>query len=194
MKKVVIVLLAVVLAIGGGLRVYTVNRSVDIPVIQMFSKGEEVPVGKDFFSYADEDMDGYIVTVLDAELLSATDFLKTYHAEAKAQLLGIFTDYIYTVHVRIANRDNPHTGEKGISLQQYMLCGTDYILSLEESCFLIANPKMPGSSFSMKKGTSMELLLTFDVMSQTVSVKHLTEDAPKLLISQYPHQKMIELD
>ena len=40
----------------------------------------------------------------------------------------------------------------------------------------------------------MELLLTFDVMSQTVSVKHLTEDAPKLLISQYPHQKMIELD
>lgn len=194
MRKIVMVVLTAALVLGWGFRFYSVNRSVDVPIIQVFPRDEEVPIGKDFFSYADEDMDGYTVTVLDAELISAADFLKRCDAEAQAQLLGIFTDYIYTVRVRIANQENRQTGEKGISLQQYMLCGTDYILSLEEGCFLLANPEMPGTSFSLREGTSMEMLLTFDVMSRTVSVKHLAEDRPKLLISQYPHQKMITLD
>lgn len=193
MKKILIICIVVIAAVGWGVRFYTVNKDVDVPVVQIFPKGEEVPVGKDFFNYADEDMDGYTVTVLDAELFPVEDFLHKYDAADQAEILSNFTDYIYTVRVCIANRYNPYTDQKGISLQQYVLQGTDYILSLEDTCYQIANPDMPGASFSLQEGTSMEMTLTFDVMSKTTSIKHLSDDPPKLLITQYPHQKMIEV-
>lgn len=193
MKKIVIIAAAAaVLGALWGVRFDVVNKNVDAPIIQTFPKGQEVPVGKDFFNYADEEMDGYAVTVLDAQLYSAEDFLQKYHAANQANLLGIHTDYIYTVRVRVANINNGHKEEKGIALEQYVLQGTDYILSLEDACFSIANPNMPGTSFSLKQGTNMEMTLTFDVMSKITNIKHLTDDPPKLLITQYPHQKMID--
>lgn len=193
MRRIGVTAAVLCLAIGWTAGFFMVNRDVSLPVVQTFPKGEAVAVGEDFFSYGDEEMDGYLITVLDAELLPAAAFLKRCGEEGNAELLGIFTDYIYVVRIRVTNESNPYEGEKGIPLQQYVLKGTDYILSLEESCFLLSNPKMPGASFSLKKGTSMEMNLTFDVMSQTVSLEHLREDVPKLVISQYPHQKMINI-
>lgn len=193
MKKILIILAALVLSIGWGIRFYTVNKDVDAPVIQVYSKGEEVPIGEDFFNYASEDMDGYTVTVLDAELLPVGDFLQKYNAEDQAENLGLFTDYIYTVRISVANRHNPYTGEKGVALQQYVLHGTDYVLSLEDTCYQNANPDMPGASFSLREGTDMELTLTFDVISKSTSVQHILDDSPKLMITQYPHQKMISI-
>lgn len=193
MKKILTIVAAILLAIGWSVRFYAVNQNVDTSVLQIFPKGEEVPVGKDFFNYADEEMNGYTVTVLDSKLYSAADFLQEYNAADQAELLGTHTDYIYSVRVCIANRDNPYTGQKGISLQQYALQGTDYILSFEDTCYQIANPDMPGASFSLQQGTSIELMLTFDVISQNTDIKHLSDDPPKLLITQYPHQKMIEI-
>lgn len=193
MKKILIIAVAVVLAVGWGIRFYTVNKDVDKPIVQVFSKGEEVPIGQDFFDYANEDMDGYTVTVLGAELLSVQDFLQRYDATEQAEILGRFTDYIYTVRVSVANQHNPYTDQKGIALQRYALQGTDYILSFEDTCYQIANPGMPGASFSLRQGTNMEVTLTFDVMSKVTGIKHLSDDTPKLLITQYPHQKMITL-
>lgn len=107
--------------------------------------------------------------------------------------LDPFTDYIYTVHVSIANEHNPYTNEKGIPACRYLLQGVDYTLSLNDTFYQIANPDMPGSSFSLREGTSMEMILTFDVMSKTTSIKHLSDDIPKLMITLYPHKKMIKL-
>ncbi|MCI8608179.1 MAG: DUF5028 domain-containing protein [Firmicutes bacterium] len=193
MKKILLTGILVLLAAFWGLRFHAVNQNVPLPVIQVFPKGEEVGLEKDFFNYADEDMEGYAVTVLDAQLLPVKDFLKKFDAAEQAENLGNHTDYIYTVQVRIANQGNPHTDEKGISLVQYVLQGTDYILSFDDTCFFMANPTMPGASFSLRKGTAMDMILTFDVMSKVTSLDHLAEDMPKLLISQYPHQKMLEI-
>lgn len=193
MKKLLIIFAILILSIGWGIRFYIVNKDVDAPVIQVYSKGKEVPIGKDFFNYASEDMDGYTVTVLGAELLPVDDFLQKYNAENQAEDLGIFTDYIYTVRILVANRHNQYNGEKGVALQQYVLQGTDYVLSLEDTCYQIANSDMPGTSFSLREGTSMEMLLTFDVISKITSIQHLLDDSPKLMITQYPHQKMIDI-
>lgn len=194
MKKIWIIISAIlILSIAWGIRFYSVNKDVDSPVIQVYEKGEEVPIENDFFSYASEDMDGYTVTVLDAELLPVVDFLQKYNAEDQTENLGILTDYIYIVRISVANQYNPYNGEKGIALQQYVLHGTDYVLSLEDTCYQIANPDMPGTSFSLKKGTNMEITLTFDVISKATSIQHILDDEPKLMITQYPHQKMINI-
>ena len=96
MKKILPVLLAIILISVWGVRFYFINRDIDIPVVQIFQKGTEVPVGKDFFIGSDEDMDGYTVTVLNADLISAEDFLRHYDVE-EAENVGNFTDYIYLV-------------------------------------------------------------------------------------------------
>ena len=193
MKKILLISLTAVLIIAWGARFYIVNKDIDTSIVQLFPKGTEVPIEKDFFINSDEDMDGYTVTVLDAELMSVEDFLQRYHAEEQTEMLGNFTDYIYTVRVSVGNHDNPFLNEKGINLQYYYLEGTDYVLSLEDICYQIANPDMPGTSFSLRQETSMELVLPFSVMSSQTSRKHVLEDAPKLLVSLYPHQKLIEL-
>ncbi|MDE7422617.1 MAG: DUF5028 domain-containing protein [Lachnospiraceae bacterium] len=193
MKKILLISLNIILILVWGVRFYLVNQDIDIPIVQVFPKGIEVPVEKDFFINSDEDMDGYTITVLDAELLSVEDFLKHYNVMEQAELLGNFTDYIYMVRVTIGNQNNPFVNEKGINLNAYYLKGTDYILSLEDGCYQLANPDMPGTSFSLRQGTSMELILPFSVMSYQTSRKHILDDPPKLQISLYPHQKLIEL-
>lgn len=193
MRKILPAAMLVILTALWGAGFHAVNQNVDLPVIQVFPKGEEAALEQDFFNYAEEEMDGYTVTVLDAEVQTAEKFLRQAGAQNQAENLGDHTDYIYTVKVRIANETNEHTGEKGISLAQYALQGTDYILSFDDTSFLIVNPHMPGASFSLRKGTSMEMVLTFGIMSKVTSLSHLEKDLPKLLISQYPHQKMLEI-
>lgn len=192
-KKSIGIVLTVVLIFAWGIRFYFVNQDIDIADVRVFQKGVEVPIEKDFFYNSEEDMDGYTVTVLDAELRSVDDFLNDYDASDQMELLGNFTEYIYVVRVSIGNQYNAFVNEKGISLRSYNLKGTDYILSLEDICYQIANPDMPGTSFSLQQGTSMELILPFAVLPELTSRKHLQEDPPKLVISLYPQQKLIEL-
>ena len=193
MKKIIFISLTVVLIFVWGVRFYLVNREVDLPVVQVFPKGQEVPIANDFFINSDEGMDGYNVTVLDAELVSVDNFLQRYNADEQSENIGIFTDYIYMVRVSFGNQNNPFVNEKGIDLQVYYLKGTDYVLSLEDTCYRIANPDMPGTSFSLRQGTDMELILPFSVMSSQTSRNHILDDPPKLQIALYPHQKLIEL-
>lgn len=193
-KRKILIAAAILLSAGWGVRFSMVNKDVDIPVVQIYERGAAAPIETDFFDYGDEGMDGYSVTVLDAELLSAEAFLQRYNASEQAKKLGTFTDAIYVVRVLVANHDNPYTGEKGIDLKRYVLQGTNYTLSFEETCCQIANPNLPGSSFSLQKGTEMELTLTFDVMSQITGNQLLQKDPPMLQISQYPHQKLLRLD
>ncbi len=193
MKKIILITLIAGLAIAWGIRFYTVNQNIDTPIVQTFPKNVEVPVGKDFFVNSDEDMDGYTVTVLDAELMSVDEFLQRYNAKEQAEILGTFTDYIYAVRVSVGNQDNAFVDEKGIALGLYHLKGTDYVLSLEDICYQAANPDMPGTSFSLRQGTSMEMLLPFSVMSLQTSIKHVLNAPPKLQISLYPQQRLIEL-
>ncbi len=193
MKKIVIISLSVALILAWSIRFYLVNRDIDLPAVRVFQKGENVPVEKDFFVYSDEGMDGYNVKVLEAELVSVDTFLQSYNAGGQAENIGIFTDYIYMVRVSFGNQYNSFVNEKGIDLQVYYLKGTDYVLSLEDTCYRIANPDMPGTSFSLRQGTDMELVLPFSVMSSQTSRDHILEDPPKLQISLYPHQKLLEL-
>ena len=49
MKKKILILLVIALTITWGVRFYIVNKDVDPPIIQVFQKGVEVPIGEDFF-------------------------------------------------------------------------------------------------------------------------------------------------
>ena len=195
MKKKIWIRLGILLVLVAGfaVRFCIVNHDVDVPEVLTYEKGEEVPLEKDFFYYSSEDMEGYSIQVLDSALYSVDEFLKEYHAEDIAEYMGDFTDYIYTVRLKVSNHGNEQVGEKGIALTRCYLKGVDYILSLEEACYQAANPDMPGSSFSIRNGTSIEVVATYEVLDRLTSKKHILAHPPKLMISLYPHQKLLEI-
>jgi hypothetical protein len=197
-KRIMIITACVVLAAAWGVRFYFVNKDIDRPILQVFEKGEEVPIGKDFYHRSDEDRNGYTFTVLDSELLTIADFMQKYEAaDEQRELMGEYTDYVYAVRVSITNHYNMGGEQRGIDLFQTFLQGTDYYLMADTTCFQIANPNInvPGLSFSLRQDSSLEMVIPYGVMSDRgISIQHLMDDPPKLLISSYPHQKMLRVN
>ena len=193
MKKFVLPAVVFLLILGWAVRVYSVNTDLDLPQKIVYPLGETVPVEKDYFDYAFEDMDGYSVQVLRSELVGAKEFLDRYNAIDRLPELGPYSDYVYAVEITVTNTGNPYTNEKGIALLLYNLVGKNYILSIDNICFAVSNPHMPGLSFSLQQNASKTILLPFIVMGWQNDYNDLLEDPPMLQITQYPHQKMLEI-
>lgn len=193
MKKFVLPAVVFLLVLGWAARVYSINAGLDLPQKIVYPLGETVPVEKDYFDYAFEDMDGYSVQVLRSELVGAKEFLDRYNAIDRLPELGPYSDYVYAVEITVTNTGNPYTNEKGIALLLYNLVGKNYILSIDTVCFAVSNPHMPGLSFSLQQNASKTILLPFIVMGWQNDYNDLLEDPPMLQITQYPHQKMLEI-
>lgn len=193
MKKFVLPAVIFLSALGWAVRVYSVNADLDLPQKIVYPIGETVPIENDYFDYAFEDMDGYSVQVLRSELVGAKEFLDRYNAIDRLPELGPYSDYVYAVEITVTNTNNPYTNEKGIALLLYNLVGKNYILTIDTICFAVSNPRMPGLSFSLQQNASKTILLPFIVMGWQNDYNDLLEDPPLLQITQYPHQKMLEI-
>lgn len=193
MKKIILPAVILLLAAGWGARVHSVNADLDLPQKIVYPLGDIVPVEHDYFDYESEDMDGYSVQVLRSELVTAEEFLDRYNASESLPELGPYTDYVYAVEITVTNSSNPYVNEKGIALLLYNLVGKNYILSIDDVCFGMANPHMPGLSFSLQQNASKTILLPFIVMGWQNDYNDLLENPPMLQITQYPHQKMLEI-
>lgn len=193
MKKIILPAVILLLAAGWGARVYSVNADLDLPKKMVYPLGDIVPIEHDYFDYESEDMDGYSVQVLRSELVTAEEFLDRYNAGERLSELGPYTDYVYAVEITVTNSSNPYVNEKGIALLLYNLVGKNYILSIDDVCFGMANPHMPGLSFSLQQNASKTILLPFIVMGWQNDYNDLLETPPMLQITQYPHQKMLEI-
>lgn len=193
MKRIIALALAVLLGAGWGIRFYWVNHNVEKPVFQSFPKGTAAPFEKDFFDDANVNAEGYTAKVLGASIVPAMDFLKSYHAADQTDLLGNHTDYVYVVRVLFANQSSANKEMQGIGLRSYGLKGTNYFLTFDEGLYQLANPKMPGSSFSLRPHTEMEVVLTFSFISAVDPYELVQNSPPQLEISQYPTQKLLAL-
>lgn len=193
MKKIILPAVILLLAAGWGARVHSVNADLDLPQKTVYPLGDIVPVEHDYFDYESEDMDGYSVQVLRSELVTAEEFLDRYNAGERLSELGPYSDYVYAVEITVTNSSNPYVNEKGIALLLYNLVGKNYILSIDDVCFGMANPHMPGLSFSLQQNASKTILLPFIVMGWQNDYNDLLENPPMLQITQYPHQKMLEI-
>jgi len=192
-KKKIMIIITISLILACGTRFYFVNKNVEKPNIQVYEKGMTVPVGKDFFENSNEDMDGYTFKILDTSFMKAEDYFKNYHADEKLNQMSEFYGYFYVVKVLIGNSGETSSDQKGIALVNCCLKGTTYILSFNEIAYQVANPNMPNSAFSLNPNTEKEIIIPFTVIPAYNSYKSLQKDPPKLQISLFPTQKLLEL-
>lgn len=192
MKKKVFIIVIILLSALYIFRVYKVNSNLKKETVQVYPKGEVVQVGKNFFGKSIEDMDGYEVTVLDSEIIPTKKFLES-HGEDPSIIDSDF-DYIYSIRILVKNKYNQFVGEKGIDFREYILQGTDYMLTMDSIAYKLANLKMDGQTkMSLNiDDVGMEFTLTYDISTELyTSIEKIEKDPPKLVICQYPEKKML---
>lgn len=77
MKRIMRVIICVIAVVGicaYCYRIKVVNSNLDIPVVKVYEKGQQVQYEDDFVESSDDSAEGYSVTVLDANTYTRKEF------------------------------------------------------------------------------------------------------------------------
>lgn len=175
------------------LRIYYINKDVQVPIEKYYDVSEVVPFENDYTRNSDEIINGYTAKVLGAELIPIKEFYKTY-LKVEDFSEETFAKYYYIVKVSFGNTTNLEGINTGISLANTSLVGTNYYMVIDSQVFSMLNPDMPGISFSLKLDSEKELLLPYAVVPSThTDKKGFLKDPPKLQITEYPNRKLLAI-
>ncbi|WP_100066081.1 DUF5028 domain-containing protein [Miniphocaeibacter massiliensis] len=193
-KKIIILVIGVLLISLFSVRVYAINKYLDIPKTVEYEKGEVVPYGKDGTPIDGDVKDGYTVKVLESEIVSKQDLIKKYKIEEEG-IENILGEYFYNVRIIFKNESNKEGQENGIGLLQLNLTGINYYAMMDSLVFEFMNPDMPGDSFSIKEGEEVEVVVPFGIIpSSHDTYEGLLKNPPKLQITGYPNRKLISVN
>lgn len=209
MKRIFLGLVSLILIVVVGVRIWQVNKEVDIPPVFTYEMGEEISIGKNIFLDYTEQMDGYTVTVNRAEMISYEDYLAKYHYEEDSNDPLFeeddfsFPEMIYDLHVTVKNTnetDDPNDNS-GVAFLNYHLIGTDFLLQVNSQLYEIANPDMEQNfmmGFRLRPDSEMDFHLPFffspsSIMSP-IQVDTVMKDDVYLTVSKYPEAKLILIE
>lgn len=209
MKKILIALLCTTLLVGISVRIWYVNKDIDLPPVLKFEMGEEVAIERDIFLDDYENMDGYTVTVKNAEIVSYENFLEKYdYQESEDDSLFeegdmAFPEMVYDLHLTIKNTnltEEPNE-RKGINFLNYRLTGTDFLLQISDPLYMIANPDLKTEifeGFRLRPDSEMDFHLPFyfapSSILEKIQVEDILNDDVYLAVSLYPNQKQILIE
>lgn len=209
MKKILISLLCTALFVGIGFRIWYVNKDINLPPVHTFEIGEEVVIERDIFLDEFENMDGYTVTVNNAEVITYEEFLEKHlYQESENNPLFekndmSFPEMVYDLHLTIKNintTDDPNE-HSGINFLNYHLIGTDFLLQISDQLYMISNPDLEvkiSEGFRLHPGTEMDFHLPFyfapSSIMERIQVEDILNDDVYLAVSLYPNQKQILIE
>ena len=204
MKKVAATLLSI-LILAVFIRIAYVNINAERPVIQVYEMNTEVFYEDNYFEYADENRDGYSITVLSAKILKTEDFLK----EQNIKELNIPTgdeysdwekyipEYVYDVTVHIKNTN---CKENGIDMFNTVLATDTAVLKVDEHIWDALYPHLGGSlKFALVENSEETIHLPFAISySDACERKAVDNDMLfncefQLTISKYPSDIRINI-
>lgn len=209
MKKILVVLLCFALFVGIGIRIWTINKDVNLPPVHTFEMGEEVAIEQNIFLDGFENMEGYTVTVKNAEIVSYDEFLEKYHYQESEENPLFeeddlnFPEMVYDLHLTIKNTNLTEdlNEQKGISFLNYHLVGTDFSLQISDPLYRIANPNLKTEiveGFRLRPDSEMDFHLPFyfspSSIIERIQVEDIMNDHVYLVVSLYPNQKQILIE
>ena len=171
------------------IRVVYINTNTLAPKVTTYKVGDEVPIENDYFNSSDEKMDGYTITVLDSKIVSIDEF-QAEHAEFVNEL---HADNIYLVKVLVKNIDNKLEGRAGIDFGHYMIQNGSFMNIVSRDAYPFVN-NFDTLAFSLRYGSEMEFILPFNINSRYIDIDKLETEFTDLVVSLYPHQKIIYIN
>lgn len=188
-KKISFIIIFVILIIVYTIRLLYINNNTFVPELITYNIGEEVSIENDFFDNSSEKMNGYSLVVKDTNVISIDDFKSEYSTFENE----MHADYIYLVKVVFKNNDNEFGESAGINLGQYILQKNSYINFPDKEAFQLIN-SIDSLMFSLRVNSEKELIIPFDMDTNYIDVKKLKSGVPSLVVSLYPHKKIIKLN
>lgn len=187
-NKIFVISILLFLAIFYILRVISVNSNTLGSEEMKYRIGDEVLIENDFFDSSSEKMNGYSVTVTDINILSIDEF-KSEYGEFENEM---HAEYIYLVKTTFKNENNKLGEKAGIDLGQYILQENSYINFINREAYKLTN-EIDSLTFSLRENSEMEFVIPFTIDSMYINIEKLKSGDPTLIVSLYPHKKIIEL-
>lgn len=187
-NKILVISISLLLVIVYISRVIYVNSNTLAPEIVRYKIGDEVPIKDDFFDQSSEKMNGYSIKVTDTDILTIDEFESKY-GEYENEF---HAEYIYIVTAIFKNNNNSFGESAGIDLGQYILQQNSYINFIDREAYKLTN-EIDSIKFSLRENSEMEFVIPFDINSMYIDIEELKLGMPTLVVSLYPHKKIIEL-
>lgn len=210
MKKVLVGLVSFILLAVVGVRIWYVNKDIDLPPVHTFKMGEEVAIEKDIFLDDVENMDGYTITVNSAEIISYEEFLSKYQYEESKDVPlfkkdhALFPEMVYDLHVTVKNTNTPEEDpddDSSFGFVKYHLIGANFLLQISRELNEVATPALRDNfmmSFRLRHGTEMDFHLPFyfqpSSIMDPIQIEDIMKDQVYLVVSLYPNVKRILIE
>ena len=200
-KKLICLLVAVVLLVGYGFRVWYVNANAYPMYEKEYEMGEWVPLEGDYFNAQRENTDGYSVCLEKAEVLTYEEFMNRYDKDLDYLADSSQHDVVLlTINVKNEDNDSGYIYINGFTIMNKYK-STYY--NIDETYNPICEPNLDvsigGGVCAVRPGTEYTLHLAYTAGSRADGVTFLQEEAEKgkseadvlLNISWYPTKKLI---
>ncbi len=188
-NKISVISISLLLVIVYISRVIYVNSNTIAPEIVKYKIGDEVPIEDDFFDQSSEKMNGYSIKVTDTDILTIDEFESKY-GEYENEF---HAEYIYIVTAIFKNSNNSLGESAGIDLGQYILQQNSYINFIDREAYELIN-EFDSIKFALRENSEMEFVIPFDINSMYIDIEELKSGDPTLVVSLYPHKKVIKLN
>lgn len=176
------------------------NQNKISPQIEVFSLGETVELGNNYFTDAVENPDGYSITVNSAELVEYEPFLESFGMKSKdfGYTEGYpAPEYTYLLHVTITNTDNEDGALMAIN---YALYDKALKIPVDYSLWGLMDESFPGEAgFRLQPNSQVEITIPFTPMASDTAIDNqkistrMENGEFYFCVSEFPIRKMIRI-
>lgn len=172
-------------------RYLSVNEELHSAPVKSYNVGEEVVMEDDILM--DFTMEGYTISVNEADIMTYEEFLKKYQVE---DVYTYVPDKVYDVSVTLKNINADDT--TGVNMSSFYIQGLAVCASMDTNLYDQANPEVEGVySIALRKGTEMEFHLPFGLWEDSFRTKiwnDLENFKMDFVATLYPVKKVISLE
>lgn len=189
-KIISIGIIGVLLVMAYAQRYRFVNQKLKAAPVKEYLIGEEVKMEQDILiNYT---MEGYSISVNQAEVFSYKDFLKKYNAEDEYSYVP---DKIYDVEVTLRNIDA--NDETGVNLSEFYVQGVAVCAGLDTNLLDQVNPNLKGMyEIALRKNSSITIHMPFGLYKENFKKdvwNDLNDFNMNFVATLYPTKKIVHL-
>jgi len=179
------------------------NQSKIIIDSEVYSPGETIDIGENYFMSAKENPNGYQITVESVDVKTVAEFLKEYgKPDDYVALVDEYgnkrPDYVYDIEISFTNESNV---DGVISFANYSLFNKSLLLNYDARFLKAIHPELADAgSFKLKTGLKKTFHFTFTadessllIDRQKVNDRMLNDDF-FLCISWFPARKLVKIN